>query len=174
MKFAFAAIVATVVASTSFATSIKRYRGVIEKDVVLTNAQIAPQHMTETTEGKFIINYDNRTVSMRLVSWKMPRCPKNMMCAAVMPAPRVFEVTLPITNIEVGTCDILTVQASKDRRPLDGLYEEIKIEDGSQLPSPCRWVRAPDFRATYLTSSWMNRPPVISKMYVVGANKRRH
>lgn len=174
MKFMFVAIAASFLVSTSFATSMMRYHGVIEKNVILVNAEIAPEHMSETTEGKFVINYDQRNVSMRLVSWKMPRCPKGAFCAAVMPAPRVLEVTLPITKIEMSSCGILTVLASQDKRPVDGLYKEIRIEDASQVTLRCAYIRAPDFRASYLTSSWMNRRPVVSKMYVVDADKKRN
>lgn len=165
MKFAMIAILATTFATTVNATSIRRFRGTVESTVLLNSSRIAPEHMQYVTSGSVVIDYTKNTVSLNLTFQKMNPCPRGRFCAAYMPAPIIRDVTLPIVNIQANACGILTVTAMKDKRPVDGLYEEINVEDTTKTLR-CAFVRAPDVRASYKTINPWTNGTAISKMYL--------
>src|SRR5687768_6066290 len=102
----------------------------------IKSGKFHPEHVRKAQGGRIEINYNKKTV--KLVVNRGWSCPEGRMCAMVMPGP--FEVELPIVNVKVSeVCNIRTVTAAVDKRPVDGILEKIVVEDYSDVS--CRFVR---------------------------------
>jgi len=118
------------------------------KNFPVTQAQMAKSHFDQDFQsGNLTINYDEKTVTLTLN--RKFECPAGMMCAQVMPGPKV--VTLPIVSIEEGSCGATKVSAQKDSRPSDGILEQINVIDNTTMV--CRVMLMHQGTATYVTSS---------------------
>lgn len=125
--------------ANTFNSDIRHYE--IEK------LQFSASHAKAPVSGSMTLDLASKKVRME-VQEAMPPCPEGMMCIQVMPEPVVVE--LPIVSAEKNSCGILNVVASVDMRPADGLLQEIRIEDVSDLTCPT--LVAMFSNATYTTS----------------------
>lgn len=55
-------------------------------------------------------------------------CPPNAACD---PNPTRF-IELPLVTTQTDSCGITTYRAAEDKRPMDGIYQELKVHDYSQ------------------------------------------
>jgi hypothetical protein len=118
------------------------------KNFPVTQAQMAKSHFDQDFQsGNLTINYDEKTVT--LILNRKFECPVGLMCAQVMPAPKV--ITLPIVSVEEGNCGATKISAQKDSRANDGILEQINVIDNTSMF--CRLMLMYQGTATYVTSS---------------------
>ena len=95
-------------------------------DPIHTQSYASPVH------GTIVLDLGAKTAELT-VNYRRS-CPPRMACPAVMPAPRV--VTVPITHVTTDTCGSVVYHASRDKRPVDGVFSALTITDntGNRCP----------------------------------------
>jgi hypothetical protein len=79
------------------------------------------------TSGTISVDLGNQDLNLTL--FPRSNCPPEMACAAVMPAPVVFDVAL--TSVSKGDCQQTIYKGIKDLTPVDGARTEITVIDNS-------------------------------------------
>lgn len=111
-------------------------------EIIRSNIDAKSHLINERLDGTGQV-YINRTTNKATL--KLGRkfyCPPNQVCAEVMPEPVVIE--LPIIKINAGECNSVIYVAQIDKRPVDGMYEGLRITDNRRFYETCRTVRAID------------------------------
>lgn len=148
MKSLIMAMFLSLVATLTTATPIlfpQRDTRIVDFAVLQQNAKMSPQHIKQLGAGLAEINHFAQTVSLSL--FELNVCPAGLTCTQKIKG--IF-ATLPIVERKTGECNILTVTAKRDDRPVDGILELVTIEDYSQ--TTCRFFVPYTARATYVTS----------------------
>lgn len=145
----FTAIGMTLLAQTALATSIlipQRDTRVIQYNVLAKGSKVVSEHLKgDLSGGTAQVDYAANTVSLKLAG--KSNCPKGMRCSQQL---RVLSVDLPIVSRKTDKCGIVTLTASEDQRPADGMLQQVTIEDYSN--TTCRYFAPYIGNATYLTS----------------------
>ena len=118
------------------------------KTFPVTQAQLAKAHFDqEFKTGSLTIDHEKNTVT--LILNREFHCEPGMMCAMVMPAPKIVE--LPIASIEQGNCGATLIRAQTDGRTRAGIFEQLNVIDNTSMY--CRILLPYEGTATYTTSS---------------------
>ncbi len=103
----------------------------------ITGANFNPQHVKTFVSGTMLLNYDEGTLSLKVVD-DNNRCTPGTYCVldaqnlVFLPA-KILEVSLPITSIKIDSCGVRHVKAVRDSRPADGDLQVLYIEDASHM-----------------------------------------
>lgn len=102
--------------------------------------------------GEATITVDLKKQLVTLFIEREYYCPPNRMCPAVMPPPVV--VSLPITGVVSGPCGTTIYEASEDKRPVDGAFQMLTVEDNREFYKNCKSPLAvPGVKVTYDTKA---------------------
>lgn len=96
----------------------------------IVESKLAPSHQL-TGEGSIKLDYQNQTARLYV---DRNVCPPGMYCTMEMRPPMI--ITLPIVSVEVGNCNIKTVIAREDQRPVDGMLKQLTVVDFSENTCP--------------------------------------
>lgn len=111
----------------------------IKYEAVLS-AQLEPMTAIRYVEAN--LSMDGRKGLLELtVQPKMPVCAEGSMCIQLMPEPQTY--TLDGASSTVDHCGIITTQASRDDRPVDGTFRQITVRHNQNNTCPTfRPIRA--------------------------------
>lgn len=112
---------------------------------LLDSSEVSQYHVAKFIGGSAEINYAANTVSLKF--FVAPECMKGLSCPEVL---RVETIELPITSITSDNECYVTVNAHQDARPVDGMLQQISIDDFTN--STCAFLVKPISDIKYLTS----------------------
>lgn len=91
----------------------------------------SPLAAMQIIQSDIVIDFRNDFISLNFIlPWN---CPPNALCSLVAPM-RTFKIDY--LTFETSECNIVTYQAEKDDRPVDGSYEKITVRDFSRNTCP--------------------------------------
>lgn len=123
---------------------------VLSFDLIPMQSKVSPAHVKDFIGGGAEIHYANQTVTLKF--WVAPSCPEGFACAEVL---EVKSIELPIVDINTTDNNCATVvTAQQDQRPVDGIFQQITIEDFSK--TTCNFFVKPVSDLKYVTS-YVNR-----------------
>ncbi len=97
------------------------------------------------------IKVDYAASMMKVDLQLAPSCRAGQMCAQIL---RVFQAELPIKSVKNDTCNIHTVTALEDKRPVDGMLKKLVLTDVADMT--CKTLMAVYPEAT-LDTAYVNR-----------------
>jgi len=93
------------------------------------SAEFSPNHVQNPGAAFLEVNYTDSTVTLTVQKKRI--CGPGGICAQFIPVPLV--ITLPITGIEVDSCNVKHITALKDSRPVDGALQKFTVLEPSQI-----------------------------------------
>ena len=112
------------------------------------NAKMDPD-LNLTGAGSVTLDYDKKEVSLTFER-RMPPCPEHKACIMMMPAP--MQITLPIVSVKTDGCNLNTVVASQDQRPVDGIFQSFTLLDATN--PKCMFFAPVVQNATFVTQGY--------------------
>lgn len=111
-------------------------------EITHMNIDAKSQLATERLDGSGLvyINHTQNTATLQLN--RKFYCPPGRFCAQVMPAPVI--ITLPIKKVSEGACNSIIYVAAEDKRPVDGMYQGLRITDNKRFSESCLNTRFVD------------------------------
>lgn len=149
------------------------------KTAEIFRADLDPQLTLPTHKIEGVIELDTirREAGLSLVAYYPDRvCEIGRICPAFLPAPVDFHVTLPIVYEEVDSCNVKTIIAREDHRPVDGNFAQLTITDASRIRGDrqCDGIRyAAPVVAEYVTISAGMGGPVVRTSSMFSAYRFR-
>jgi hypothetical protein len=128
----------------------KTPKGVITTTIKSLDLDPSDTYFENVIGGNVKIDYNEKNIQLSL--YKKFYCPPHQLCAMMMPAPILIE--LPILEIKRGTCNETITVAQKDDRPVDGIFQSIKITNFQT--ATCRFFVAPQ-NTLEITKSFYDR-----------------
>lgn len=143
-QFIFGAIIILTQAVSAHQPKPDENLKVISFEVIKAGSKFSKAHLAQLDHGSVELNYAQGTVTVQLSEKKS--CPAGLNCTMEV---RGIFATLPIVEIKKNPCSH-TIVAREDMRPVDGIFQQVTIEDYN-VKSSCKFIMAPIPRATYTT-----------------------
>lgn len=114
---------------TTITTQARSLYPEIYKANILTEQ--TTEEVKEFISGEITVNKMNNTVTLDLLH--APNCKPHMFCIEIV---YIEKVELPIVRSFVDACGGIHYVASRDDRPVDGIYEYLKVSDYTNFVCP--------------------------------------
>lgn len=118
------------------------------KETSLSSINLDPMAFPGVRAHSGFVKVDRVRKLVTLIIQQTARCPKDMMCIQMMPAPIVIE--LPLISKLRDNCGTITYTAQQDQRSLDGSLLELIVKDNTKNDCEFR-VALPQTEVEYST-----------------------